>query len=98
MTDVNGNGHGKLPLEVLETRFSPQAEMARYRPRPPAFWPALVLFLLTVISTLAVGTEFALSYAQNREPFSSADPIGTVAYVSGILNCSFWACHSRSLC
>lgn len=78
VSDGNGNGHGRLPLEVLEMRFPPQAEIQRYRPRPPAFWPALVLFLLTVVSTLAVGTEFALSYAQNREPFSSTDPISTV--------------------
>lgn len=78
MSDGNGNGHGRLPLEVLEMRFPPQPEIERYRPRPPAFWPALVLFLLTVVSTLAVGTEFALSYAQNRLPFSSTDPISTV--------------------
>lgn len=36
-------------------------------------WPATVLFLLTVLSTLIVGSEFALSYAQNREPFSTTE-------------------------
>ena len=82
MTGISdGNGHGRLPLEVLEMRFPPPPEAERYRPRPPAFWPALVLFLLTVISTLAVGTEFALSYQQNREPFSSTDPVSTVIEV-----------------
>ena len=58
-------------------RFPPQAEMPPYRPHPRPMWPALVLFLLTVISTLAVGTEFAMSYAQNREPFSSTYPLNT---------------------
>jgi membrane-associated protease RseP (regulator of RpoE activity) len=39
-------------------------------PKGRPLWPALVLFLLTVISTLTVGAEFAASYAQNREPFT----------------------------
>lgn len=38
--------------------------------RPPIRL-ALVLFLLTVLSTLAVGTEFALAYANNRAPFTA---------------------------
>lgn len=81
VSDGSGNGQGRLPLEVLEMRFPPQAEMPPYRRHPRPMWPALVMFLLTVISTLAVGTEFALSYAQNREPFSSTDPISTVIEV-----------------
>ena len=40
-------------------------------PRKQRLWPAALLFALTVISTLAMGSEFALSFAQNREPFSS---------------------------
>jgi membrane-associated protease RseP (regulator of RpoE activity) len=32
-----------------------------------------VLFFLTLVSTLAVGSEFAASYARNREPFSDGD-------------------------
>jgi len=31
----------------------------------------IVLFCLTVLSTLAVGTEFAMAYANNRAPFSN---------------------------
>jgi membrane-associated protease RseP (regulator of RpoE activity) len=65
-----GNGHGRIPVEILDMRFPPQVG---YMPPPPKrrpIWPALILFLLTVISTLAVGAEFAISYAQNREPFS----------------------------
>jgi len=66
---TSGNGHSRLPVEVLEMHFPPLVELPPPGRRRPV-WPALVLFLLTVISTLAVGSEFATSYAQNREPFS----------------------------
>ncbi len=65
-----GNGHTRPPLEVLDIPFAAPPD---YRPPAPPrdpLWPALILFLLTVVSTLAVGAEFGLSYAQNREPFS----------------------------
>jgi Zn-dependent protease len=66
-----GNGHTRVPVEILEMHFPPLAEVP---PRPPPrrrpVWPALILFFLTVISTLAVGSEFASSYAQNQQPFS----------------------------
>jgi membrane-associated protease RseP (regulator of RpoE activity) len=73
---MSGNGHGQLPVEVLDSRFPPLPQMPRVSPpRPPSIWPALLLFLLTVLTTLSVGSEFALSYAQNREPFSgNQDP------------------------
>ncbi len=67
-----GNGHGRIPVQILDARFRPLDEdipPAYRRPRQ-RFWPALLLFSLTVISTLIVGMEFAQSYAQNREPFS----------------------------
>lgn len=75
-----GNDHGVLPAEVIEVQFPRMVE-----PHPPAragrrpLWPALILFLLTVISTLAVGAEFARSYAANQEPFSeNANPFATM--------------------
>lgn len=75
-----GNGHGVLPPEVSEVQFPRMVEPhppARARRRP--LWPALILFLLTVISTLAVGAEFARSYAANQEPFSeNANPFATM--------------------
>jgi membrane-associated protease RseP (regulator of RpoE activity) len=73
---MSGNGHGQLPVEVLDSRFPPLPHIPRvYQPRPPSIWPALLLFFLTVLSTLSVGSEFALSYAENREPFSgNQDP------------------------
>jgi membrane-associated protease RseP (regulator of RpoE activity) len=66
----DGNGNTRTPVEILDLQF-PSPENFR-PPRPPRdpLWPALILFLLTVVSTLAVGAEFGLSYAQNREPFS----------------------------
>lgn len=74
------NGHTVVPPEIIEMKFPrlvepPPAPRVRRRP----FWPALILFLLTVISTLAVGAEFARSYAQNREPFSEdQNPFATM--------------------
>jgi Zn-dependent protease len=77
-----GNGHGSLPTEILEMQFPRRAEppLAPLRMRRRPLWPALILFLLTVLSTLAVGVEFAQSYAQNQEPFSSdQNPFVTMA-------------------
>lgn len=68
---MSTNGHGQLPVEVIDPRFTPLPDMPRVSPpKQPSIWPALVLFLLTVLSTLSVGAEFALSYTENREPFS----------------------------
>ena len=61
---------GISPVEILDVRYPPPFEMPVYARRRRPLWPALVLFLLTVISTLSVGSEFARSYAENREPFS----------------------------
>jgi len=75
-----GNGHGLLPPEVIELQFP---RMVEPPPPPPArrrpLLLALILFLLTVLSTLAVGAEFARSYAANQEPFSAnANPFATM--------------------
>ena len=66
-----GNGHLRPPLEVLDAQFQDVIDLPPLRPiRKPPFWPALILFLVTLVSTLAVGAEFALSYAHNVAPFS----------------------------
>jgi membrane-associated protease RseP (regulator of RpoE activity) len=78
-----GNGHGRIPVEIIDVQsprivdLPPQpAFRARWRP----LWPALLLLLLTVLSTLTVGAEFAQSYAQNREPFSGdQNPFAMIA-------------------
>jgi membrane-associated protease RseP (regulator of RpoE activity) len=59
-----------MPIEILDAQFRPIADLPPSPPRRRPLWPALSLFSLTVVSTLTVGSEFALSYAQNREPFS----------------------------
>ncbi len=81
--DTNGgNGHGRVPVEIMEMHFPPLAETP---PPPPPLrrpvWPALILFILTVISTLAVGVEFARSYARNEAPFSGdQNPFAMMIY------------------
>lgn len=70
----NANGHG-ASVETLEPAYrllDAAHRPLRAAPRRP-FALALVLFVLTVISTLAVGTEFSISYAQNRAPFSGLE-------------------------
>lgn len=61
-----------MPARVLEPIYRAFFESREFpkahRKRP--FVLALVLFLLTVVSTLAVGTEFSVSYRQNRAPFA----------------------------
>jgi membrane-associated protease RseP (regulator of RpoE activity) len=69
-TPVNGgNGTQHAAFDILD--IPPPADARQWPPAPRRLWPAVVLFLLTVVSTLAMGSEFAVSYAQNREPFSS---------------------------
>jgi membrane-associated protease RseP (regulator of RpoE activity) len=66
-----GNGHNRAGLDVLDIHFKPLGGFPaplRYR---PLLWPAVILFLLTVITTLAVGSEFAMSYTHSQEPFSA---------------------------
>jgi len=68
----NGHGPGHAPAALLESRYSFlfDPHFAAVRPRKRKFVLALVLFVLTLISTLAVGREFSVSFAQNRAPFS----------------------------
>ena len=71
----SGNGNARTPSEisreVVGFRFGPSVEYPAPRPRRRPIVLPLVLFLLTVLSTLSVGAEFARSYARGDEPFSS---------------------------
>jgi Zn-dependent protease len=72
----DGNGDAPIPVEVFPTQFPQFIEPpARFRRRRRRLWPALLLFFLTVISTLAVGSEFARSYAQDIAPFATSDDL-----------------------
>lgn len=66
-----GNGHRKIPAQVVGYRlgFPPAEPQTEPEPAQPPYRLALALFLLTVFSTLLVGTEFALAYANDRAPF-----------------------------
>jgi membrane-associated protease RseP (regulator of RpoE activity) len=73
-----GNGSGQTPVEVLDAQFrvlDGQPTSFIVRPRRRNLWPALTLFLLTLASTLMVGMEFSLSYAQGVAPFSGPESI-----------------------
>jgi membrane-associated protease RseP (regulator of RpoE activity) len=79
VSEGNGNGYNRFPAEVLDAQYAPGADFP-WRPlkRRP-LWPALILFLLTALSTLAVGAEFGRAYAENRQPFSGGqDPISLI--------------------
>ncbi len=75
----SGNGHSGAPSQILEplyrVLYEPRAFAPPQRKRPFAL--ALILFVLTIISTLAIGVEFSVSYAQNRAPFAGlSNPYG----------------------
>jgi len=70
----SGNGNHRIPVERFFERRNaapPETAVPETAPkrRPPLF--PLVLFLCTVLSTLAVGAQFALAYANNQAPFSA---------------------------
>jgi len=71
----NGNGRSDASVELLDdrARWLLESRFATGAPRKRKFVLALVLFVLTVISTLAVGREFSVSFAQNRAPFSGME-------------------------
>jgi membrane-associated protease RseP (regulator of RpoE activity) len=69
----SGNGEPQFPIEILDAwRHAPPGEPIYY-PMPGAeartrrsLSIAIVLFVVTVFSTLAVGAQFAADYALNR--------------------------------
>jgi membrane-associated protease RseP (regulator of RpoE activity) len=76
------NGRSDAPIELLESRISQPPEVVEPFPlRRRPIWLALILFLLTVLSTLAVGAQFALAYAHNQAPFSGDDNLFTAFLV-----------------
>ena len=68
---MSGNGSGRVPVDYIEAHLPPAIDVVPHPlPRRRPITLALVLFVLTIISTLAVGAEFARSYASNEAPFS----------------------------
>ncbi|MFZ3216390.1 MAG: site-2 protease family protein [Candidatus Acidiferrales bacterium] len=73
MGNSTGNGHGRVPVEILDVSFPEVVDL----PPPPRAraphhspWPAAILFFLTLMTTLSAGALIATSFAQNLEPFS----------------------------
>ena len=63
-----------LPIDIIDLQFPQVVEIFRRRRRPGArSGPRIVMFLLTVLTTLAVGSQLAAPYANNQEPFSNVD-------------------------
>ena len=69
----HGNGHSRLPIDVIDLQFPQVVDIPPPLPPQRPLWPAIVMFLLTVLTTLAVGSQLAASYANNQAPFSNVD-------------------------
>jgi membrane-associated protease RseP (regulator of RpoE activity) len=71
----NGNGNGRVPVEIISLEAPPHEVAPRKMPKPPrpyrsgrSFAISLILFLITIISTLAAGVDFSLAYARGEMP------------------------------
>ncbi|HLW99541.1 MAG TPA: site-2 protease family protein [Candidatus Acidoferrales bacterium] len=69
----DGNGNGRVPVDLLPMESRPRVVIPRPIYRPPdrrtrSLVIALTLFAVTIVSTLAAGVEFSSAYAQNRMP------------------------------
>jgi membrane-associated protease RseP (regulator of RpoE activity) len=69
----DGNGHSHLPVDIIDLQYPQFVELEPPPPPKRPIWPAIVLFLLTVLTTLAVGSQLAISYANNQEPFANLE-------------------------
>src|ERR1700751_4914221 len=69
----HGNGHSRLPIDVIDLQFPHVVELPPPPPPKRPLWPAVIMFLLTVLTTLAVGSQLATSFANNQLPFSNVD-------------------------
>jgi membrane-associated protease RseP (regulator of RpoE activity) len=69
----DGNGNGRVPVELLPMEPRPRVVIPRPIYRPPerrtrSLVIALTLFAVTIVSTLAAGVQFSTAYAENRMP------------------------------
>lgn len=67
----NGNGNGRVPVEVIS--LQPTRDEAPAKPPKPhrpgrSLTIAVSLFLVTIVSTLAAGADFSLAYARGQMP------------------------------
>lgn len=83
MSETSGNGHIAMEtaMETMDAQFRVLHDEPRrvvVRARRQRLWPSLMLFALTLVSTLMMGMEFARSYAQDAAPFSGTQSIFAV--------------------
>jgi len=74
MSEGNGERIGTLNPALRESLFLPPWMEGYSRPLPrsrTSFAIAVLLFLVTIVSTLAVGAQFALDYADGVAPFTN---------------------------
>ncbi|MGH9737647.1 MAG: site-2 protease family protein [Candidatus Acidiferrales bacterium] len=72
------NANGRIPVEIVDPQFRVLSDQPRsfvVSPRRQKLWPSLTLFLLTLVSTLLFGIDYAQSYAQGVVPFSGSQSI-----------------------
>ncbi len=72
MGNSTGNGHSRVPLEILDRNYPEIIDLPppRMRARRRPLWPAIVFFCSTLLMTLSAGALIVTSFAQNLEPFS----------------------------
>jgi membrane-associated protease RseP (regulator of RpoE activity) len=70
-----GNGNGRVPVELISQEAPPRDLIPCKPPKAPRpYRPgrslaiALLLFAITIISTLAAGADFSLAYARGQMP------------------------------
>jgi Zn-dependent protease len=75
----DGNGHNRYPRDIEGLQSSSLGEVTLVPPPPrrQSFWLPFILFLLTMVSTLSVGCEFARSYARDEQPFAGDEDMFT---------------------
>lgn len=79
MSETNGNG--RIPVEIVDPQFrviNDQSRSFAVSRRRQRLWPSLTLFLLTLVSTLLFGIDYAQSYVQDVAPFSGSQGIFSV--------------------
>jgi membrane-associated protease RseP (regulator of RpoE activity) len=75
-----GNGRSYTPTEVIDLQFPQVVELPQPPPPKRPIWVAVVMFLLTMVTTMAVGSQLAASYQNNEAPFSNVDNLLTMIW------------------
>ncbi|MGA8145329.1 MAG: site-2 protease family protein [Candidatus Acidiferrales bacterium] len=69
----HGNGSSHFPVDIIDLQYPHVVDLPPEPPPERPIWPAIAMFLLTLLTTLAVGSQLATAYANNQEPFANVD-------------------------